>query len=63
MEKERERVDIVNFPACSNKYPLRRPGHRAFATASTQAIDLLVLKSEVKLLMCRIVESIGYGLQ
>lgn len=32
-------------------------------TANTQAVDLLVLKSEVKLLMCRIVESIGYGLQ
>lgn len=71
MEKERERENalrehIVNFPACSNKHPLRWPGqglHRALATFNRQAIDLLVLKSEVMLLMCWIVESTGYDVK
>lgn len=57
------REHIINFPACSNKHPLRWPGqglHRALATSNRQAIDLLVLKSEVMLLMCWIVESVEH---
>lgn len=66
------REHVINFPACSNKCPLHRPGQgllRALAADNRRAIDLLVLESEVTPWLCwvplmrRTAECIGSGLR